>query len=179
MEKWKPIDGFEGFYEVSDKGRVRSVSRTIRQSNGTERTKKSHVLAQTAHYRNGYLSVMLSKEGCKKRVSVHRLVASAFVPNDKHLPEVNHKDETKTNNSAENLEWCDRRYNNTYGTVRDRIAKTQGCAVAQMDRNGNVIATFHSQGAAARATGAAQSGISACLLGKDKTSGGFLWGHLL
>ena len=70
-----------------------------------------------------YLSVMLSKDGKQRRVLVHRAVAMAFVPNPEGLNEINHKDENGKNNDASNLEWCDRKYNNTYGSFRERIEK--------------------------------------------------------
>ena len=175
MEHWKPIEGYEGCYEVSDGGRVRAIARTVRMRNGVQRKIRAHILAQSTHYKNGYKSVMLSKDSESKRLLVHRLVAKAFVENKFGLPEVNHKDENKSNNSATNLEWCDRKYNNTYGTAKARAAVTQGHPVKQIGNDGSVIAVWPSQGAAARATGAAQSGISGCLRGEIKKSGGYSW----
>lgn len=175
MEHWKPIEGYEGYYEVSNCGRIRAIARTIHMRNGVRRKHHARVLAQSTHYKSGYKSVMLSKGNEKKRFLVHRLVAEAFIENRLDLPEVNHKDENKSNNNTANLEWCDRKYNNTYGTAKARSAVTQGHPVKQIGDGGSVIAVWPSQGAAARATGATQSGISACLRGKAKKSGGYSW----
>lgn len=129
-EIWKPIEGYEGYYEVSNMGRVRSVERRARfvsKHNGKECTRR--VRAREMHCTVGRktkrISVMLSKEGKTKRLSVHRLVAMAFVenPNPGLFTEINHIDENPQNNKAENLEWCDRQYNMTYGTIRERVEK--------------------------------------------------------
>ena len=175
MEQWKPVAGYEGYYEVSDFGNVRSLDREVSQRNGRAKKLKGRKLSLAIGNGNGnYLSVMLSKDGIHKRPLVHRLVAQAFIPNPHGCREVNHKDRNTRNNRADNLEWCTRQYNNTYGDIRRRMAETQGTAVLQLD-HGVPIAWFFSQGEAARATGASQSGISACLRGICKTSGGFGW----
>ena len=106
MEEWKNIIGYEGLYEVSDKGNVRNVRR-----NTLLKLQKNQ----------GYIRVALSKNGIKTWLRVHRLVAQAFLPNPDNLPEINHKNEDKTNNRVDNLEWCDRKYNNNYG---DRLEKS-------------------------------------------------------
>ena len=97
-EIWCPIKGYENIYEVSDKGRVKSLKF------GKERILKLGITT------DGYLMVKLLKNGEKKNLLVHRLVAQTFIPNPDNLPEVNHKDENKENNSVQNLEWCDRKY---------------------------------------------------------------------
>ena len=107
MEEWKNVIGYEGLYEVSDKGNVRNVRRNT-------------LLKLTKTY-YGYIQVNLYKNGIRTGLRVHRLVAQAFLPNPDNLPEINHKDEDKTNNRVDNLEWCDRKYNNNYG---DRLEKS-------------------------------------------------------
>lgn len=91
-EIWKDVVGYEGLYKVSNLGNVYSnyVHRSLKQGN----------------HRDGYKFVILNKNGKSKYMSVHRLVATAFIPNQDDLPEVNHKDEDKTNNCVDNLEWC-------------------------------------------------------------------------
>ena len=96
METWKAISGYEGIYEVSDLGRVRSLVHRNRWKPG--------ILKPLKHPR-GYIQVGLRKDGHTKQTLVHRLVAEAFIPNPQGLDTVNHKDEDKTNNSASNLEW--------------------------------------------------------------------------
>ena len=135
-EIWKPVVGYEGCYEVSNMGRVRSVERKARfvSKHGKEciRTVRAKELNPSLGQTTKRFSVMLSKKGKTKRMSVHRLVAMAFVnnPNPSEFTEVNHIDEDPTNNKADNLEWCNRRYNMTYGTIRERIEqKTKRCPV--------------------------------------------------
>ena len=124
-EIWKPVVGYEGFYEVSNLGRVRSVERTARfvSQKGQECTRRvrARQMHCTVGKKSNRVSVMLSKCGVKKRVSVHRLVGMAFVPNPnpKEFTEINHIDENPQNNKADNLEWCNRRYNMTYGKMAD------------------------------------------------------------
>lgn len=119
-EVWRPIKGFDGVYEVSNLGNVRSVDRTEKMKNKTHgyvyrKHKGQHIKLHTDG-RGFYLMVNLSKDGIRYTKLVHRVVAETFVDNPMQLPEVNHKDENKHNNAAENLEWCDHIYNNNYGT---------------------------------------------------------------
>ena len=174
-EIWKPIAGFEGYYEVSNRGRIRSVDRIVTMKNGRKRLTQGKMLKPFVYNGDGnYTGVVLSKDGNHRKHSIHRLVAQAFVPNPNNLPEVNHKDENKTNNCAENLEWCDRKYNNTYGTAKVRAAVTQGKPVLQL-KDGRIVNAWPTEGLAAQFTGASQGGISACCRGEMKTSGGYGW----
>lgn len=105
-EKWKDIFGYDGMYQVSDLGRVRSL-----------KFGKTRVL-RAKKEKNGYLRLNLLKYGKRKYFLVHRLVAQAFIPNnDDEKNEINHRNEIKSDNRASNLEWCDRRYNNTYNDL--------------------------------------------------------------
>ena len=112
-EIWKDIPGYEGKYEVSNLGNVRSLN--YNRSGEPKLLKQGNV--------NGYKVVILYKDGKKKTCNVHRLVAMTFIPNPDNLPIVNHKDEDKSNNNVNNLEWCTYKYNNTYGTARERAGK--------------------------------------------------------
>ena len=122
-EIWKPIKGYEGAYEVSNFGRVKALSRIVNVNNNGYFTQPEKIKAQSNHYR-GYKTVGLKYNGTKKTAYVHRLVAETFLPNPDNLPQVNHKDEDKTNNCVENLEWCTNDYNIHYGTatVRNSLA---------------------------------------------------------
>ena len=122
-EIWKPVPGYEGLYEVSNLGRVRSVNRYVKSKGESYWLRKGKMLSP-AKDKNGYLKVNLSCNGKNNIIRVHRLVAQAFLPNPDNLLEVNHKDEDKTNNRVENLEWCTAKYNNNYGTKIERQKKT-------------------------------------------------------
>ena len=115
-EIWKDVVGFEGYYLVSNYGRIKSVSRIHTHTNGIIPSK----IKRYGDNGNGYLIVHLSKNSISHTKYVHRLVAIAFLPNPLNLPEVNHKDEDKSNNRLENLEWCTGLYNTNYGTGKYR-----------------------------------------------------------
>lgn len=112
LKQW--VCGYEGLYEVDVYGNVYSIPR--------ETTKGGKLKPQNAH---GYYRVALTKNGTTKCYFVHRLVAEAFIPNPDNLPQVNHKDECKTNNSVENLEWCTAIYNTRYGTGIKRQSESR------------------------------------------------------
>jgi len=107
-ETFLSVPGYEGLYEVSDKGNVKSL--------------RSGKLLKQSSNKDGYKMVSLTKNGKSRGFSVHRLVALTFIPNPQGLPEVNHKDETHDNNVLENLEWCSKAYNRNYGTYRERMS---------------------------------------------------------
>ena len=119
-----PIKGYEGSYEVDQFGRVFALDRTVRvDDNGRVYDKpiRARQLKQGIHSK-GYKIVTLTKDGVSKTAFVHRLVAEAFIPNENNLPCINHKDEDKTNNFVENLEWCTVQYNSTYGKAKQKQA---------------------------------------------------------
>ena len=108
-ECWKPIKDYEGIYEVSNYGRVKSLERVIYNSgtkNGLYTIHEKIIKQRINKKRHGYCELSLHKNGKEKRFKVHRLVAEAFIPNPNNLPEVNHIDGNKENNHASNLEWC-------------------------------------------------------------------------
>ena len=124
MEEWKNIIGYEGLYEVSNTGQVRSLDRYVKYSNGRIHLHKGKVLSPVKD-KYGYLVVCLYCNEKQKIIKIHRLVAQAFIPNPNNLPEVNHKDEDKTNNSVDNLEWCTAKYNSNYGNRTKNIVNTR------------------------------------------------------
>lgn len=162
-ETWKAIVRYEGIYEVSDEGNVRSLK--------FGKTKILNPRKTTC----GYLQVRLCKDGIRKMMLVHRLVAEAFIPNPLNLAQVNHKDENKQNNAASNLEWCSASYNNNYGTRLLRVAEAKSKPVQMFDKQGNLLATFPSMAEAERVTGINHCGIVKCCLGKLKSTGGYVW----
>lgn len=112
MEIWKDIKDYEGLYQVSNLGRVRNI-----------RHNKNKILKPIYHKK--YYQITLSKNNIRVQYRIHRLVATAFIPNPENLPEVNHKDENKVNNCVSNLEWCDSKYNNNYNNKGKRISKAK------------------------------------------------------
>lgn len=158
METWKAIAGYEGLYEVSDQGRVKSLD-----YNHTGLYK----ILKPKNNGCGYFQVGLYKDGHAKQLFVHRLVAEAFIPNPNNLDTINHKDEVKTNNAASNLEWLSR---------ADNIIYSRAHQVQMFDKSsGQLLATFSSTHEANRVTGIAQQSISACCRGVYKSAGGFIW----
>lgn len=124
MEQWKNIEGYEGLYQVSNEGRIKSLHREIIYKDGRKKVLEERILHNFISDL-GYYHVMLSKDGVSKRYKVHRLVAKAFIPNPDNLPVINHKDENPKNNVVENLEWCTQGYNVHYGTMIERGRKKQ------------------------------------------------------
>lgn len=122
-EIWKPIEGYEGLYEISTWGRVKSLERNVMTAVGTLYKRPERILKPSLS--RGYPVVTLSHDMVQKTFLVHRLVAMAFIPNPHGYPMINHKDEDKTNNYVENLEWCDAKYNVNYGTANERRSYTE------------------------------------------------------
>ena len=118
-EIWRPIEGYEGLYEVSNTGKVRSLDRYDNRNC----FRKGKVLSPIKDT-DDYLKVNLYCNGKNKKCLVHRLVALTFIPNPDGLPQGNHKDEDKTNNNVDNLEWCNRKYNVNYGSRKDKVKDT-------------------------------------------------------
>ncbi len=165
MEIWKDIVGYEGKYQVSNKGRVRSLPV---KSNTKYFSGRVLALFPDA---TGYMAVSLSRKSHK----VHRLVAIAFIDNPNNYTCVNHKDEDKTNNNVENLEWCTHKYNNNYGTRNKRISQNSGRKIVQYDLNGNAVKTWKSIADAARYYGVERTTICGCCANRQHTSCGYIW----
>lgn len=180
MEQWKAIDGFEGFYEASTLGRIRSIDRVVHQRNKWgefSRIIKGKIVKGTVD-NNGYVAISLQKNGKIKYTKVHILIAKTFIDNYNNLPQVNHKDENKQNNEVSNLEWCTAKYNMNYGTVRSRTAMAQGKKVQQI-KDGNVIRVFDSLHEINRELGYNFKNICSVCNGKRNSAHGFEWKYLL
>ena len=172
IEEWRDIEGYEGLYQVSDLGRVRSLPRN---------TTKGGIIKLLIRP-NGYLYVDLYKNGKNKKHNVHRLVAEAFLPNPNNLPCINHKSEIRTENYVDNLEWCTYQYNSNYGNCKRKIILSRNASgkksaekqVKQMSIDGRIICIWKSTAEAER-HGYSSSHISKCCNGKRKTHRGCLW----
>ena len=152
-------------YEVSNLGRVRSLDRIKR--NG--RRIKGGMKRINQHPQTGYMFVNLCKDGKKRTNLIHRIVALAFLPNPNNYPCINHKDENRANNNADNLEWCNRTYNNNYGSRMEKMLKTiepKMRKVAQWDWEGNLIKIYPSFNQASRETNISHGTLGRILRGQ-------------
>lgn len=171
-EIWKDIAGYEGSYQVSNLGRVKSFKHNaekILTSNKTQR---------------GYITYALSKDGIVKSFRAHRLVAEAFIPNTEHKPQVNHINGIKTDNNVQNLEWCTARENIVH-SFETRLSKGRRDAqnvlskkIRQYSLNGILIKEWDSAMQIQRELGFYNSAISACCLNKQKQAYGYVWRHV-
>ena len=175
-EEWRDVVGYEGYYQVSDQGRVKSLERKVPKWDG-ERTVKERIL-KPAVKPTGYVEVNLYTGGKQKALTVHRLVCQAFHENPDNKPEVNHINEDKTDNRACNLEWSTRIENCNHGTRNERTGKAQSKPVAQYTQDGELIKVWPSTMEVGRQTGFSQGGISLAANGKLKTSHGFIWKYI-
>lgn len=206
IEEWRDIKEYEGFYQVSNLGRVRSIDRFALNKYGVRnKPLKGKILAQRT--KDGYKIVHLSVDGFSINAQVHRLVAMAFIPNPNNYPCVNHKDENKTNNfvyvnpdgtvdlDKSNLEWCTIEYNNNYGTRQERSAKKRlGMKMPKegvdkmaikhkkkigVFKDGELVKVYDSAADANRENpNYSYISISACCNGRLKTYRGFEWKFL-
>ena len=205
QEIFKDIKGYEGLYQVSNLGRIKSLERDIIYPNGKIQHYNEKMLSPNSD-KNEYKTIKLCKNGKIKRYLVHRLVAEAFIDNPDNLPCVNHKDENKQNNNVENLEFCSVAYNNSYGsrletlkaknTGQKRSEETKqkireakkgmkvsentkiklGKPVEQYDLDGNFIRSWDYIKQLDKFFGTKiNSSIIRCCKGKQKTALGFIW----
>ena len=177
MEIWKNIKGYEGLYQVSSEGRVKSLERKVRHGSGIELTIKERIL-KPAPASNGYLVVTLYAGGKRKMYTVHRLVCKAFHENPENKLDVNHINENKTDNRACNLEWSTRRENCNHGTRNERMAKTLSKPVGQYTLDGELIKVWASAREAQMQVGFSYQHISNVATGKRKTHKGFVWKYI-
>lgn len=184
-EKWKPVKNFEQSYMVSTYGRIKSIDRIIKFSDGRVRRYKS-CIKKIFRINKHYYVASFSKNLHTEMKDVHRLVAETFIPNPNNLPEVNHKDENSLNNHVDNLEWCTRKYNINYGTHTQKVIEhlkncpTTSKPIVQKNLMGVIIKTYPSIREAARALGNIKKDaniLKACK-GVVQTSYGYKWEYL-
>ena len=169
-EIWKNIQGFEGLYQVSNLGRVKSFRRSTKFGAPDELILHPSIIS------SGYAVVTLYSEKGRAKRQVHRLVASAFIPNPNNFPCVNHKDENKLNNFVENLEWCTYQYNNNYGTAKIRAIETASHPIRQMTINKEEIATYKSAKIASILLGYKYRELKSWL--QYGSGGGYMWSYI-
>lgn len=185
-EVWKDIEGYEGLYQVSNLGRVKSLQRLLNTTRYSNRTCKERVLKPLKSKQSKYYSVSLYKGSKQKVVHIHRLVAMNFIPNPKKSEEVNHIDGDVSNNKVDNLEWCTRSENQLHayaaGLQKPKYKESLKMAVEkrkrkimQLDMAGNHLKTFESIAAAGRETNVKGANISKVANGLRNSAGGFKW----
>ena len=158
-EIWRPVKGYEGFYEVSNCGKVRSVSHEVKSRYKTRIT--TGKLLKQIEDKDGYYKVSLSKNNIRRSKFVHRLVAEAFLENPNMFPVINHKDENKKNNKVENLEFCTVAYNTAYNNSLLKRAKKRSKPIKAV--KGNEVLFFDSIAEAGKILGVKHGNISGCL----------------
>ena len=166
-EVWKDIPNYEGLYQVSNLGRVKSFRKSTKHYWQDE-----YILKPTTS-ENGYCNVTLYDKTVRHKFLVHRLVADAFIPNPDNLPQINHKDENPLNNAVDNLEWCTAEYNNAYGTAKIRAIDTKSHPIEQLNIDGKVIAIYRSVRIACEIIGVKKSSLGYALRNGTNCKGYF------
>jgi hypothetical protein len=179
MEIWKEIADFEGLYEVSNTGKIRSLKRNI--------------IFKDRIDKYGYKKATLQNCGEIKHFTIHRLVAIAFIPNINNYPQINHKDGDKLNNNVSNLEWCTGKQNQRHAVnlglrnvdhlivisrTKKRSLNPNSKKVRQLTLSGEPIQDWECILDAAELLNINKSNISTCLIGRQKTAGGFKWAYI-
>jgi hypothetical protein len=168
-EIWKDVKGYEGLYQVSNLGRIKSFKKWK-----MVRCPDEYILNPQPNNR-GYYMVTLYKGKERHKFLTHRLVAEAFLPNPNGYACVNHKDENKGNNCVDNLEWCTHLYNNNYGTAKLRKMLTVSYPVEQHLPTGDLVAIYMSVAFAEMFTGVPRHRITDCIRGATSSAGGYVW----
>jgi hypothetical protein len=188
-EIWKDVPGYEGMYQVSNLGRVKSLKRIVERSSWRKTLGVREKILYTYQNKKGYLSTGLSKNNKKRVCLVHRLVAIAFIPNPDNKPEVNHKNLIKDCNVVSNLEWCtaleNSRHVRSLKEIRPsrywkgKLGKDHNCSkpVVQISKSGDIVATYGSAKEASRITNINSAHIGLVCNGNTvrKSAGGFKW----
>ena len=178
-EEWRDIKGYEGLYQISNLGRIKSFDKVIAQKNNSTAIKKGRILKPSTSH-SGYYQIVLSKQSIRKSYKVHRLIWLAFYGSIPEGYEVNHINEIKTDNRLSNLNLMTHKENCNWGTGIERchnqlINGKCSKSVLQFDLNDNFIKEYSSINQAKRETGFNSSDISSCCKGKRKTAHGFKW----
>lgn len=185
MEIFKDVIGYEGLYKIGNCGIVISCERMKLSKNGSY-SRMQQTIKKPNTDKDGYLYVNLSKNDKNKTYKIHRLVAIHFIPNPNNYPIINHKDETKDNNNVDNLEWCTVKYNNNYGTIKQKKLKGElhpfygkpahnRKPILQYTKGGEFVKEWLGAFEIEKELGIAGTKIAAVCKGKRKSAGGYKW----
>lgn len=183
-EIWKPVEGYEGLYEVSNTGKVKSLKRTVKSYNDWDRTFNEKILTLhsskiTKRHPKPMYHVELWKDNKRQVKMIHRLVAETFIPNPDGKPQVNHKDGNRMNNSVENLEWCTCSENSNHA-YKTGLSKPKGCKpIRGINKKTGAVVEYQSIEEAARELKGNADAIRACLKGRSASSCGFRWKYIV
>lgn len=181
-EIWKPIKGYEGLYDISSLGRVRSLSRVVESRKGVYYKTKDKILNPWKNKTVEYLMVTLYKNGKSKKILLHRLLAIAFIPNPYKKPCIDHINGNRTDNRLENLRWCTYMENTNSPLCLNKMIKCMehlAKRIAQISIiDGSIIETYNSSGDVERKTGFHRGNITACCRGESETSYGYKWKYI-
>lgn len=181
-EEWKDIEGYEDIYKVSNLGRVKSLQREVYNTKSSKRLIKESIMS-VRRESHQYDYVTLYKGNRHKRAYIHRLVAKAFVLNPCNYPDVNHKNEVKRDNRSENLEWCDKKYNNNYGTGKRRMIESRNAhnvwnaekEVHMYDKKGDYIRSFRSIVEASKFLNVSENSIRPTVNKSNRSASGYMF----
>ena len=176
-EEWKDIPGYEGRYQVSNLGRVKSLAREYITGQHSHTIHLSEKIMRPKVRESGYSLVSLNKDGIVKDAYIHRLVAQSFIPNEDDLHYVNHKDENPRNNRVDNLEWCTQKYNVNYNGANIRGGLNRRVAIVQKTLDGEFVKEWDSALTACKEFGRKRAtNISNALVSQGKkTAYGYKW----
>ena len=182
-EIWKDIAGYDGLYQVSSFGRVKSLDRIDSENHFRKGQIMKQKMTKGPGRGVGYMRVGLRNGKRQKEYLVHRLVAIAFIPNPYNLPQINHKDGNRSNNCVDNLEWCDAKYNINYGDRGKKVSKALNgqkrpqawIPVLAYNLDGSLAERYDSVKEAGESVKLNPTNITACCRGKQSTAGGYKW----
>ncbi len=178
-EIWKDVPGYEGLYQVSNMGRVKSLERT-RNMNLPGHKKPAPVPERILKFgeSQGYQAVTLAKDGVNRKIRVHKLVALSFIPNPDRKPDINHKDGNKHNNTIENLEWVTAKENQQHALATGlRSGENRRKIVNQYSRDGAFIRSWSGYVEIEQVLGFSRQMICHCCKGRVPTAFGYIWRH--
>ena len=175
-EIWKDIPNFDGLYQASNLGRIKSLKRIAKKEYRNNRIVKEKIMLGTKN-QDGYLKVHFKNKelNINKGLFIHRLIAMTFIPNPNSLPQINHKDGNKLNNNVDNLEWCTNLYNQQHAWKNGLHKSTKCKKIKQLDKNKNEIKKWNSITEASKYLGISASCIVECCKNKKRNAGGYRW----